>query len=123
MISPYVPGNGINTYQTALEPTGGTPTTLHGHGSPEGVLAGTPGCMYYDLDSTNAWIKSSGYDKVGWIRNGSQPAPGSAASAQIFTGTGSPVGVIFPTTSAAFYTQQDSTPPGLVWSYYSGAWH
>ena len=38
-------------------------------------------------------------------------------------GNGSPVGVITPTSSHAFYIQDDSTPPGLIWEWFGGAWH
>jgi hypothetical protein len=41
----------------------------------------------------------------------------------LFSGNGSPVGVIFPTTDTALYLQKDSTPAGLIWSYFSGTWH
>lgn len=38
-------------------------------------------------------------------------------------GTGSPVGVVTPTSSFSFFIQTDSVPPGLVWEWYGGAWH
>lgn len=38
-------------------------------------------------------------------------------------GTGSPVGVVTPSSSYALYIQTDSVPPGQIWEWYGGAWH
>lgn len=41
----------------------------------------------------------------------------------VYAGNGSPVGVVVPAGVAAVYVQADSTPPGQLWEFYSGAWH
>lgn len=48
--------------------------------------------------------------------------PGSGGS---FNGGGSSSGIGAPTASTTgnIYIQTDSDPPGLLWEYYSGAWH
>lgn len=70
---PYSPANGLNTFEKTLTPIKGAATVLYGHGNPEGVVAGIPGGMYYDLDSLDAWIKLAGYGKIGWQPAGLQP--------------------------------------------------
>lgn len=41
----------------------------------------------------------------------------------VYSGAGSPSGVITPAGTSAIYIQTDSTPPGIEWQYYGGAWH
>ena len=50
-------------------------------------------------------------------------SPGGWGTTQLFGGTGSPVGIIKPTTTFAIYIQSDSSPPGLIWEWYDGQWH
>ena len=40
--------------------------SLAGTGSPEGVLAGIPGCTYVRIDTGGFWYKSTGAGSTGW---------------------------------------------------------
>ena len=99
--------------------------TLSGHGPPEGVISGIPGQGYADLDTNAFYVKLRGTQAVGWIQNGvawggGGGGGGGSSSKQMFSGTGSPVGVISPTTSEALYFQTDT---GQWWAFFSGVWH
>lgn len=48
---------------------------------------------------------------------------GTGSGGGTLGGTGSPVGVVTPSSAFAFYIQTDSAPPGLIWEWYGGAWH
>lgn len=46
---------------------------------------------------------------------------GGGGGGGVTAGNGAPVAA--PASGAGIYIQQDSVPPGLLWEYYSGAWH
>lgn len=49
-----------------------------------------------------------------------QISTGGVTASNLFSGHGSPVGVVFPTSNVAIYIDEDN---GDQWSWYSGAWH
>ena len=126
MSDAYKPAVGLNPFVATMPPSVRPRGLMSGSGVPEGTVKANPGTGYTDKLTGLFWVKFAGVQELGW-KQVALPGPstggGGTAAIQVFTGTGSPVGVVFPTTEAAFYTQQDSTPPGLVWSYYAGAWH
>jgi hypothetical protein len=38
-----------------------------GSGSPEGVVAGSPGDFYLDGDTDMRWVKKTGVGNTGWV--------------------------------------------------------
>ena len=125
-MSAYTPGYGLNDFRSTMPPTVRPVGNLHGSGTPEGIVEANPGTGYTDSTNNDLYVKFSGVQREGWILVGKTPTVsggGATAAIQVFAGTGSPVGVVFPTTDAALYTQTDSTPAGVVWSYYDGVWH
>ncbi|HUD75823.1 MAG TPA: hypothetical protein VMQ76_12185 [Terracidiphilus sp.] len=127
MNAPYVPGTGLNAFATTLPPTVEPGPDIVGSGSPEGNVEAAPGTGYTDSNNNDLYVKVAGVQTLGWRRVGKSPSSGggggSATPISAFTGNGSPVGVVTPSAMAAFYTQKDSSPPGLVWSWYDDAWH
>lgn len=53
------------------------------------------------------------------ILSGGSAGPGTR---QVFSGNGSPVGVLTPITDEAIYFQKDSDPTGLIWEWYDNSW-
>jgi len=45
------------------------------------------------------------------------------AGQQVFAGKGAPSASLVPANGAGYYTQIDSTPPGIIFEYYNGSWH
>ena len=125
MSAPYRPGDGLNAYVVTVPPNVHPRGPMTGNGSPEGVARANPGTGYTDNLTGHLWVKFIGVQELGWKDVG-LPGPGQGSGGgtkQVFAGTGSPVGIVTPTADAAFYTQTDSTPPGLVWQWYGGVWH
>jgi hypothetical protein len=60
-------GGTLESARSQIGALGGT----YGHGSPEGVVWGSPGDLYADLDGgagTTLWVKESGVStQTGWI--------------------------------------------------------
>ena len=98
---------------------GSTGTTgRSGAGSPQGVVTAPVGTTYVDTTSGDLWVKQTGTGNTGWVL-----ATSVAAATGVFAGNGDPTGVVVPTTAGAIYVQIDSDPPGIIWEFYSGAWH
>lgn len=129
MTTPYSPGAGVNAFAVSVPPEVGPCPMIAGNGSPENVVPANPGTGYQDLDTNDMWVKFAGVQKVGWHKVGKVPVTvtasgtGGLAFVQVFSGNGSPVGVVAPMATAAFYIQKDSEPPGILWSWYDSAWH
>jgi len=49
------------------------------------------------------------------------PSASTSGDGSVPAGTGAPSTA--PSGGAGFYIQTDSTPPGVIWEYYGGAWH
>ena len=110
-------------FQTQLPSNVSTSRELGGVGSPEGVVPGVPGQTYVDTGNLDLYMKIAGVQNIGWKLVGKKAVPlVSVGQISTFTGTGSPVGVIFPTVASAFYTQTDSDPPGQIWNWWGGSW-
>lgn len=125
MSSPYVPGGGLNAFTISMPPSVRPLALLSGSGSPDGIVEANPGTGYRDSATNDLYVKFAGVQRVGWVNVGKCPAStgGTGGDTQIFSGAGSPDGVIFPTATDALYFQTDSVPAGIMWSYYEGAWH
>lgn len=112
-------------FTTTLPSNVGTSPELSGAGSPEGIVPGVPGQTFVNTDNLDLYLKISGVQNIGWVLVGRKniPVVSVQSSAQVaYAGPGSPVGVIFPTVSSAFYTQTDSDPPGIVWNWFNNSW-
>jgi hypothetical protein len=112
-------------FTTTLPSTVGPSLELSGSGSPEGVVAGVPGQTFVNIDNLDLYQKIAGVQTTGWKLVGKKSIPlvSVQSAAQVtYAGPGSPVGVIFPTVSSAFYTQTDTDPPGQVWNWYNNSW-
>ena len=70
MNTPYVPGNGLNDFQTTLPGSISSSPLLAGHGSPEGVMPAVPGQQYCDMDTQDAYTKIAGVGPLGWQKTG-----------------------------------------------------
>lgn len=65
--------------------------SLHGTGSPEGVVVATPGVLYHRTDGgagTTLYVKESGTGDTGWV------AYGAPSADEILSGDGPPDGVV-----------------------------
>jgi hypothetical protein len=133
MSTPYVPNVGRqDAFVTTMPPTVSVSQRITGTGSPEGIVPGKPGQAYVDSATNDLWVKFAGVQELGWklvgkalpVATGGGTVTGDT---QVFSGTGSPEGVITPTTDTAIYFRLDATTGfpdgGEMWSYYSGAWH
>lgn len=131
MSNPYVPHVGHDAFVTTMPPTVRPGPRIVGSGSPEGIVPGNPGQSYVDSVTNDLYVKFAGVQELGWKCVGKAPVVSGGGSAtgptEVFSGTGSPAGVVFPTTDTAIYFQMDATngfpDGGMMWSYYSGAWH
>jgi len=59
-------------------------------------------------------------DQLGGGSGGGGGAPGLK---EVFSGNGSPVGIVTPIMADAIYIQTDSVPANQVWTYDNGAWN
>lgn len=127
MTAPYAPGKGLNPFTVSIPPDVSPMPVIAGYGSPETVVSANPGTGYQELVSDDFYVKFGGVGPLGWRKVGKVPVTStvtdSTAPVAVFTGDGSPVGVVTPAADAAIYIQQDSTPPGTMWSWYDDAWH
>jgi len=121
MSNPYVPGKSLNQFVTNFPPVVFPMHDLTGNGSPEGAISANPGTAYIDLLTGTLWLKATGVQTLGWKDMGLSSTVVGAQ--QVFSGNGSPEGVVTPTGDEAFYVQKDSVPAGLIWSWYDSAWH
>jgi hypothetical protein len=70
MTTPYVPGNGLNQFQTTLPPEVEPGPAITGPGSPEGVVAAAPGTLYTDSITSLVYVKIAGVLTLGWRQQG-----------------------------------------------------
>lgn len=63
-------GSGTSNIATLIVSTSsGSDNPGAGHGSPEGVVRGSPGVdTYLDLDTDQFWVKRTGTGTTGWLR-------------------------------------------------------
>lgn len=61
ILGALIDGNGDGGGNAALEPAAGS-------GSPEGVVSGSPGKIYTDVDTSNLWNKVTGTGNTGWVQ-------------------------------------------------------
>lgn len=111
-------------FTTSLPSTVGTSPELSGSGSPEGAVPGVPGQTFVNVDTLELYVKIAGVQNIGWrlVGKKSIPVVSVSQSKVTYSGNGSPVGVLFPTTDTAFYVQLDSAPPRQVWSWANNSW-
>lgn len=115
-----------DTFVTTLPSTVGTSPELSGSGSPEGVVPGVPGQTFVNVDNLDLYLKIAGVQSMGWKLVGKKSVPvvsvGTGGAKAVYSGTGSPVGVIVPSVDTAVYFQTDSDPPGIQWDWFNNSW-
>lgn len=77
MSDPYNAWGNRTPPPVTILPTGPTPlASIACHGSPEGVIMGSPGQRCTDIDTGDIYMKQHGWQAKGWVLVGSVGAAG-----------------------------------------------
>lgn len=95
----------------------GSSGIIFGAGNPNGVVKSLPNTIYYD---TANFVYYATTDGTTWIVGAS--GGGGGGTTQVYTGIGSPTGVVVPAGAAAIYFDKTIPSQPIVWYWNSATW-